>query len=128
MSPKFQILAETLLTPVKLFPECGFMSNSFMNVCMWEEWKRFNKICHLNQRPRWQVDKEAIGLSRVHQCSSTCNPPSWDYVSNLFLSIFMLLAVIQSIDNLQSSVRQALSQGSVCPSWWRANVLRRQVN
>ena len=28
---------------------------------------RFNKICHPNQRPTWQVDKEAIGLSRVHQ-------------------------------------------------------------
>ena len=31
---------------------------------------RFNKICHPSQRPRWQVDKEAIGLSRVQQCSS----------------------------------------------------------
>ena len=37
---------------------------------------RFNKICHPCQRPRWQVDKEAIGLSRVQQCSSTYNPPS----------------------------------------------------
>ena len=37
---------------------------------------RFNKICHPSQRPRWQVDKEAIGLSRVQQCSSTYNPPS----------------------------------------------------
>ena len=26
---------------------------------------RFNKICHPSQRPRWQVDKEAIGLSSV---------------------------------------------------------------
>ena len=24
---------------------------------------RFNKICHPSQRPRWQVDKEATGLS-----------------------------------------------------------------
>ena len=24
---------------------------------------RFNKICHPSQRPRWQVDKEAIGIS-----------------------------------------------------------------
>ena len=39
---------------------------------------RFNKSCHPSQRPRWQVDKEAIGLSRVQQCSSTYNPPSWD--------------------------------------------------
>ena len=38
---------------------------------------RFNKICHPSQRPRWQVDKEAIGLSRVQQCSPTYNPPSW---------------------------------------------------
>ena len=37
---------------------------------------RFNKICHPSQRPRWHVDKEAIGLSRVQQCSSTYNPPS----------------------------------------------------
>ena len=37
---------------------------------------RFNKICHPSQRLRWQVDKEAIGLSRVQQCSSTYNPPS----------------------------------------------------
>ena len=37
---------------------------------------RFNKICHPSQRPRWQVDMEAIGLSRVQQCSSTYNPPS----------------------------------------------------
>ena len=37
---------------------------------------RMNKICHPSQRPRWQVDKEAIGLSRVQQCSSTYNPPS----------------------------------------------------
>ena len=36
----------------------------------------FNKICHPSQRPRWQVDKEAIGLSRVQQCSSTYSPPS----------------------------------------------------
>ena len=26
---------------------------------------QFNKICHPSQRPRWQVDKETIGLSRV---------------------------------------------------------------
>ena len=37
---------------------------------------RFNKICHPSQRPRWQVDKEAIGLSRVQQCSPTYNLPS----------------------------------------------------
>ena len=33
-------------------------------------------ICHPSQRHRWQMDKEAIGLSRVQQCSSTYNPPS----------------------------------------------------
>ena len=37
---------------------------------------RFNKICHPSQRPRWQVDTEAFGLSRVQQFSSVCNPPS----------------------------------------------------
>ena len=37
---------------------------------------RFNKICHPSQRPRWQVDKETIGLSRVQQCSSTYSLPS----------------------------------------------------
>ena len=31
---------------------------------------------HPSQRPRWQVDKEAIDLPRVQQCSSTCNTPS----------------------------------------------------
>ena len=41
-----------------------------------DDTKLFNKICHPSQRPRWQVDKEAIGLSRVQQCSSTYNPPS----------------------------------------------------
>ena len=35
---------------------------------------RFNKICHPSQRPRWQVDKEAIGLSRVQQCSTYSLP------------------------------------------------------
>ena len=38
--------------------------------------KRFNNICHPSQRPRWQVDKEAIGLSGVQQSSSACSPPS----------------------------------------------------
>ena len=38
--------------------------------------RKVNKIYHPSQRPRWQVDKEAIGLSRVQQCSSTYNPPS----------------------------------------------------
>ena len=41
-----------------------------------EDLTRFNKICHPSQRPRWQVDKEAIGLSRVQQCSSTYSLPS----------------------------------------------------
>ena len=36
---------------------------------------RFNKICHPSQRPRWQVDKEAIGLSRVQQCSLLITRP-----------------------------------------------------
>ena len=48
-------------------------------LCRWGipvDLTRFNEICHPSQRPRWQVDKEAIGLSRVHQCSSTYNPPS----------------------------------------------------
>ena len=44
--------------------------------CLPQDLTRFNKICHPSQRPRWQVDKEAIGLSRVQQCSSTYSPPS----------------------------------------------------
>ena len=28
--------------------------------------RRFKEICHPSQRTRWQVDKEAIGLSGVH--------------------------------------------------------------
>ena len=47
-------------------------------------YKKFNKICHPCQRPRWQVDKEAIGLSRVQQCSSTYNPPSGDMCQPCF--------------------------------------------
>ena len=42
----------------------------------YQDLTRFNKSCHPSQRPRWQVDKEAIGLSRVQQCSSTYSPPS----------------------------------------------------
>ena len=52
-------------------------------VCLNYEYKydiviftRFINICYPSRIPRWQVDKEAIDLSRVHQCSSTCNPPS----------------------------------------------------
>ena len=62
---------------------------------------RFNKICHPSQRPRWQVDKEAIGLSRDQQ--RVTHPPEI-YVSTLFLNMFTLLAVIQTIDNLFHSV------------------------
>ena len=47
----------------------------------------FNKICHPSQRPRWQVDKEAIGLSRVQQCSSMCNPPPEICVNLVFKHI-----------------------------------------
>ena len=47
-----------------------------MMAVMFDNLTRFNKICHPSQRPRWQVDKEAIGLSRVQQCSSTYSPPS----------------------------------------------------
>ena len=41
-----------------------------------EDLTRINKICHPSRMHRRQVDKEAIGLSIVQQCSSTCNPPS----------------------------------------------------
>ena len=63
---------------------------------------RFKKMLqdyHPGQRPRWQVDKEATGLSRVQHLQSMCNPPSSD-VSTLSLNIFTLLAVTQSVDNL----------------------------
>ena len=33
---------------------------------------RFNKSCHPSQRPRWHVDKEAIGLSRVQIAVQLC--------------------------------------------------------
>ena len=42
-----------------------------LNYVLQHDLTRFNKICHPSQRPRWQVDKEAIGLSRVQQCSPT---------------------------------------------------------
>ena len=37
---------------------------------------RFNKICHPSQRPRWQVDKEAIGLSRCQLFDEKFGSPS----------------------------------------------------
>ena len=39
-------------------------------------WRRIEQDCHPRQRPRWQVDKEVIGLSRVQHLSSMCDPPS----------------------------------------------------
>ena len=48
----------------------------YVSLELTQDLTRFNKICHPSQRPRWQVDKEAIGLSRVQQCSPTYNPPS----------------------------------------------------
>ena len=56
--------------PSSSSPESYWDSNEVFSLT------RFNKICHPSQRPRWQVDKEAIGLSRVQQCSSTYSPPS----------------------------------------------------
>ena len=58
----------------KLSTDCITASN--VNMFKKTSLTRFNKICHPSQRPRWQVDKEAIGLSRVQQCSSTYSQPS----------------------------------------------------
>ena len=66
---------------------CTFMNygdSNNINIRDFTTLTRFNKICHPSQRPRWQVDKEAIGLSRVQQCSSTYNPPSWDMCQPCF--------------------------------------------
>ena len=43
--------------------------------------------------PIWQVDKETIGLWRVQHALLR-------YVSTVFLNLFTLLAVTQSVDNL----------------------------
>ena len=50
--------------------ELAYLCEKSITQCAMRE---FNKICHPSQRPRWQVDKEAIGLSRVQQCSPTYN-------------------------------------------------------
>ena len=73
---------DTLLPQyIDAYKECTKVERYKINVlpgvkCNDPNLTRFNKICHPSQRPRWQVDKEAIGLSRVQQCSSTYNPPS----------------------------------------------------
>ena len=56
---------------------------------------RFNKICHPSQRPRWQVDKEAIGLSIVQQCSTQalCQKQSKFYTGGL---LHLYLIIFQS--------------------------------
>ena len=38
------------------------------------------RLTRFAMQARWQVDKEAIGLSRFQQFSSTCNPLSIRYV------------------------------------------------
>ena len=54
---------------------------------------------HLTRLPsqttssRWQVDKEAIGLSKVQQFSHLCVAGLIKYLSILFLNIFTLLAL-----------------------------------
>ena len=50
---------------------------SFEHSCFGIPAYRFNKICHPSQRPRWQVDKEAIGLSRVQKCRIACVCLKW---------------------------------------------------
>ena len=53
----------------------------------------FNKICHSSQRPRFQVGKEAIDLSRVQQCSSTCNHTLLRYVNKCSQSFSVIFTV-----------------------------------
>ena len=57
--PQILALCDTILAAKELFLLCEdvLYEVDFLT--------RFNKICHPSQRPRWQVDKEAIGLSRV---------------------------------------------------------------
>ena len=58
---------------------------------------------HPRQRPRWQVDKEAIGLSRVQHVSSICVTRPPEICVNLVLNTFTL-AITQSVDNLFHSL------------------------
>ena len=77
MFEKVVFLGKGALTLDGLLREFGAVRAEAPNVVLIDiDLTRFNKICHPSQRPRWQVDKEAIGLSRVQQCSSTYNPPS----------------------------------------------------
>ena len=79
-------LGVTFSADVKVSEQCGIAASKgnqilglIRRTIMYKEKQdltRFNKICHPSQRPRWQVDKEAIGLSRVQQCSSTYSLPS----------------------------------------------------
>ena len=71
-----------------------------------------NKIeqdCHPRQRPRWQIDKDVIGLSRVQQYSIYVQPAPLRYLAILFLIIFTHLAFTQFVDNLFHSI--------YCPFW-----------
>ena len=60
---------------------------------------RFNKIAIQGKRPRWQVDKEAVGVTaEFKKLSSMC--VCMRYLSILFLNIFTLLVFTQSENNL----------------------------
>ena len=70
----------------------------FFNFFLESQERSFEQDCHPWQRPRFQEEIKAIGLSRVNNFFYLCiiRPP----VSTLFLNIFTLQAVTQSVDNL----------------------------
>ena len=74
--PQEKDVGVTFSADMKVSEQCGIAASKGNQMLGLIRRTRFNKICHPSQRPRWQVDKEAIGLSRVQQCSSTYNPPS----------------------------------------------------
>ena len=78
---------------------------------------------------RWQVDKEAIGLSRVQQFSHLRIARPYQISVNLFLNIFTLLALTQSFGCLflsfitlcekkyflMSNLHCSLTNAALCP-------------
>ena len=66
------------------FWKCKWLHTGHGNLDVKYKKTRFNKICHQSQRPIWQVDKEAIGLSRVQQCAFTYKTKKYIKLEILF--------------------------------------------
>ena len=98
-------------------------------VCMYTKVSSYLDLTRLPSQTtssRWQVYKEAIGLSRVQQFSHLCVAHPYQ---NLFLNIFTLLALTQSFGSLfhsfitlykkeyflMSNLHCSLTNAALCP-------------